>query len=74
MFRLFPKKKKSRFHSFSALFVQRKFAEFSANEIRGEKKKREEEGGGGGRGEGGIRSRRFCRWRREPSSDVRMRT
>lgn len=48
MFRLFPKKKKSRFHSFSALFVQRKFAEFSANEIRGEKKKREE-----GEGEGG---------------------
>lgn len=50
MFRLLPKKKKSRFHSFSALFVQRKFAEFSANEIRGEKKSGRR---GEGEGEGG---------------------
>lgn len=58
MFRLLRKKNSN----LPPLCSYNEFAEFSANEIREEKKKR------------GGRSKRFCRWRREPSDDVRMRT
>lgn len=63
MFHLLPKKKKNSHFDSPPLCSYNEFAEFSVNEIRGEKE-----------GEGGIRSKRFCRWRREPSGDVRMQT